>query len=406
MVVVGTWGPRRFALSIKPSSVTVEIETLAEGLVVLSYDRAGRLWSALFDGVTYRRALDGRMLAKWRPATNSPRRRRWLAPPETWQVEQRAQERLSALLKALRRGKATLASPLNDEAWTLLEQAAAFGPERSREDAQRFAQVYRPIGILPPDQYLALVLQATEGCPFNTCTFCSFYRDRPFQVKTPEAFREHALAVRAFLGAGLSLRRGVFLGDANALVIPRPRLERLLQIAHEVFPEAPFKTFYAFLDGFSGRRKTPEDYAALNALGLHRVYIGMESGHAPLLRFLHKPGTPEDVLSTVQALKAGGVAVGVIVLLGAGGKRFAAAHVRDTVNLLNAMPLTRRDLLYFSDLVVTEDLEYARLAATPDLQPLDEAALRAQEMAIRQGLRFPPGQGPRVSRYDIREFVY
>ncbi len=405
MVHIGTWGQRRLALSLKPGSLTVEVATPGQGIEVLSYDRAGRLWSALFDGVTYRRGLDGRMLAK-RRAPGGPRERWRLAPPATWTVEQRAHTLLTTLIAALQQAQAHLQPPLGTEGWEALRRAAAFDLQRSRADAERFAQVYRPIGILPPDQYLALVLQATEGCPFNTCTFCSFYRDRPFRVKSPAALRAHAQAVRAFLGAGLSLRRGLFLGDANALVVPTPRLSALIEVAHQVFPEPAFASVYAFLDGFSGRRKGPSEYAALRALGLRRVYLGMESGHGPLLRFLRKPGTPEDVLATVQALKAGGVAVALIVLLGAGGARFAAAHVRDTVALLNAMPLGPEDLIYFSDLVVTEDLEYAQQAAALDLRPLDEAALRAQERAIRQGLRFPRGARPRISRYDIREFVY
>jgi radical SAM superfamily enzyme YgiQ (UPF0313 family) len=47
---------------------------------------------------------------------------------------------------------------------------------------------------------------------------------------------------------------------------------------------------YAFLDGFSGERKSPEDYAELAQRGLKRVYIGMESGNNDLLHFLKKPG--------------------------------------------------------------------------------------------------------------------
>ena len=43
--------------------------------------------------------------------------------------------------------------------------------------------VYSPVGILPPDQYLALVVQATRGCAFNTCTFCDLYRDG-YRVKS------------------------------------------------------------------------------------------------------------------------------------------------------------------------------------------------------------------------------
>lgn len=402
MVSTGTWGEQRLAVSVQPGSFTVEVSPPGAPVQVVSYDHAGRLWSALFEGVTYRRALDGRMLAKWRPRGQA-RQRRWLHPPETHAIEARARQLLRGLAQALQQGEARLHPPLSPLGQRTLQRALTFD---AQADARRFAQVYRPIGILPPDQYLALVLQAAEGCPFNTCTFCTFYRDRPYRVKGPEAFRAHAEAVRAFLGDGLSLRRGLFLGDANALVVPTRRLTALLTIAHQVFPEPAFAPVYAFLDGFSGRRKAPQDYAALAALGLRRVYIGMESGHGPLLRFLQKPGGPEDVLATVQALKAAGVAVGLIILLGAGGARFAQKHIEDTVALLNAMPLDRRDLLYFSDLVVSPGMDYAQRAAAPDLQPLNFADLRAQEQAIRQGLRFSPGQGPRISRYDIREFVY
>ena len=402
MVSTGIWGEQRLVISVKPGSFTVEVSPPGAPVQVVSYDHAGRLWSALFEGVTYRRALDGRMLAKWRPPGQA-RQRRWLHPPATHAIEARARQLLRDLAQALQQGEVHLHPLLSPLGQRTLQRALTFD---AQADARRFAQVYRPIGILPPDQYLALVLQAAEGCPFNTCTFCTFYRDRPYRVKGPEAFRAHAKAARAFLGDGLSLRRGLFLGDANALVVPTQRLTTLLAIARQVFPEPAFTPVYAFLDGFSGRRKSAEEYADLAALGLRRVYIGMESGHGPLLRFLQKPGGPEDVLATVQALKAGGVAVGLIVLLGAGGARFAQKHIADTVALLNAMPLDKGDLLYFSDLVVSPDMPYAQQAAAPDLQPLDFAALRAQERAIRQGLRFPSGQGPRISRYDIREFVY
>ena len=60
-------------------------------------------------------------------------------------------------------------------------------------------------------------------------------------------------------------------------------------------------------------------------LWLHNLHISpytfsqRHSGHDPLLRFLKKPGQAADALQAVRAMKAGGGAVGIIVLLGAGG---------------------------------------------------------------------------------------
>jgi radical SAM superfamily enzyme YgiQ (UPF0313 family) len=251
------------------------------------------------------------------------------------------------------------------------------------------------------------VLQATEGCAFNTCTFCNFYRDRPFRIKTPEQLRLHAQAVKDFLGPGLSLRRTIFLGDANALIVPQPRLLALLDVVHSEFDVEKLGGIYAFLDGFSGEKKSPTDYAQLAERGVKRIYVGMESGSEKLLSFLKKPGRPADVIKAVQSMKAGGMAVGVIVLLGAGGKAYARDHVKDTISALNAINLDLDDLIYFSELVEHEGLDYTRDAFQESLQPLSPAERLAQGEQIEQSLRFSARRGtPHISRYDIREFVY
>jgi radical SAM superfamily enzyme YgiQ (UPF0313 family) len=254
---------------------------------------------------------------------------------------------------------------------------------------------------------MAVVLQITEGCSFNSCTFCTFYKDRPFRIKAPEEVREHGIAVREFLGAGLSLRRSIFLGDANALVVPMPQLRPILKVVHELYEVERLGGLFAFLDGFSGEKKSAADYAELRAAGLERVYIGLESGSADLLRFLKKPGDPQDALQAVRALKAGGVAVGVIVLLGAGGSAYAEAHIRETIQVLNAMHLDLEDLIYFSQLVVSPEMPYATAVLQQGIQPLSQAEAVAQGEAIQAGLRFSADKGtPHISRYDIREFIY
>ncbi len=404
MLILGTWREHEIKISVRERERSLTVSTTWEGhLLTAAYEGGGRPRTFITQGTVYRRALDGRMLAKWRPR-GQLRQRRWLSQDEALQIEARGRALLQAVYTDIQQGRLQANGELPPLGHTLFQRALAWNEAKSRADAARYRAIYLPIGILPPDQYSAIVLQATLGCSFNTCTFCTFYRDRPFRIKPPDEFRQHAEAVKDFLGEGIYLRQGIFLGDANALVVPMKRLVPLMEIVSQVYPDA-WGGIYAFLDGFSGEKKTPEDYARLAALGLKRVYIGMESGHAPLLHFLHKPGAPEDVLHTVQAMKAGGVAVGVIVLIGAGGHFYAPGHVADTITLLNAMPLDENDIIYFSELVVTDDMPYARDAAAANLHPLSHAECAAQEAAIRAGLRFKTRK-PRISRYDIREFVY
>jgi hypothetical protein len=405
MLNLGNWNGRPITISAKHNSLTLSVESKSE-TQVFSFDCEGRLWTAMAGGVSYRRGLDGKIVAKWQ-TPDGGRDRRWLETKQAHALERQAWETASGLLGAVRSGEAQLQSPLSLEAERLFQQAVSFDAGRSRADAQRYHEVYRPIGILPPDQYMAVVLQATEGCAFNTCTFCTFYRDRPFRIKKPDEFRMHAEAVRDYLGEGLSLRRTIFMGDANALVTPMAKLLPLVEVIHQVYDVEALGGMYAFLDGFSGSAKTAHDYRRLAERGLVRAYIGLESGNEALLKFLKKPGKPSDAVQAVRAMKKGGVSVGVIVLLGAGGRKFSRQHVRDTIRALNEMKLDMDDLLYFSELVEQEDMEYVQDAYDASLKPLSAEERTAQGEKIERGLRFSNSGGvPHISRYDIREFVY
>lgn len=405
MVILGKWQGQSLTISSKPNSLTVGLDGPA-GARVFSYDLQGRLWTAMLRQVSYRRGLDGKVVAKWMTAGNQ-RERRWLAREECDALLFEACATLAALCQAIERGEVEINSSLPFVDLVQMRKAAAFSPQVAHNDASRYHAIYKPVGILPPDQYMAVVLQLTEGCAFNTCTFCTFYRDRPFRIKKPEEFHRHIEGVQEYLGAGMSLRRTIFLGDANALIVPMPQLLALLRQVHQVVDVEALGGIYAFLDGFSGEKKSAADYRLLAELGLKRVYIGLESGDAGLLRFLKKPGDPADAIAAVRAMKAAGVAVGVIILLGAGGRQYQEAHIRETVRILNQMPLDADDLLYFSELVESEGMPYVQAAYASQLQPLTSEERIRQGELIEGGLIFSEDGGtPHISRYDIREFVY
>jgi hypothetical protein len=405
MIILGKWDGRPITISIKHNCLTISVESKSE-TQVFSFDCAGRFWTGMVGGVSYRRGLDGKIVAKWQTAEGG-RDRRWVEPHQAGDLERQVWEAACGLFEAVRKGQAQIQTPLPLQGYGLFEKAASFNLERSQADARRYHEVYRPIGILPPDQYMAVVLQATEGCAFNTCTFCTFYRDRPFRIKKPDEFFTHAQAVKDYLGEGLSLRRTIFLGDANALVAPMAKLLPLVEVIHQVYNVQALGGMYAFLDGFSGSAKTPAEYRQLAERGLVRAYVGLESGNESLLRFLKKPGKPADAVRAVRAMKEAGLSVGVIVLLGAGGHTYAGQHVRDTIRALNEMKLDMNDLIYFSELVEKEDMEYVRDAYDASLEPLTSEERQTQGEKIENGLKFSYRRGtPHISRYDIREFVY
>ena len=402
MVLRGRHGSSAYVFSLKAHSLAVSLDETQ----VAAWDRGGRLYSLNIGDLTWRRGLSGQVLEKRQSLEGRTRTR--LVPADAGRVVDNAagiaRDALCAVESTAWRWNGDADGLVTQELRTLLRLCARFDAAAGRADAGRFAEVYQPVGILPPDQYLSLVVQATGGCSFNTCTFCDLYHEH-YQVKTPAQFRAHVSAVREYLGESIHLRsRGVFLGAANALAVPMPRLLPMFEILAEDM-DGVTRGVCAFVDGFTGTHKHTSDYRALRDLGLRRVYVGLESGHDPLLSFVRKPGTAAEAIDTVRAIKDAGVQVGVIVMVGLGGERYATGHQDDTTAALNAMGLGAGDLLYFSELVEMPGTAYPIVVHNEAIAPLSKEARRAQQQAIRSGLRFS-GPPPQLAVYDVREFIY
>ena len=305
-----------------------------------------------------------------------------------------------------------------------LAKAARFDERAARADAERFHEVYSRMGVLPPDQYNALLLQATEGCAYLGCLFCELYQGEMYRRKTAEEFRRHVATAVAYHGDGLRARRSIFLGEANALATPQETLRQYFEILNEQFelprPEqehvparwwlgsrSRFDGVSSFVDVFGGAPQTSEDFSALRTLGLRRVYIGMETGSNALLRWLCKPATADKIRRTVQAVQEAGIAVGVIVLLGAGGREFDVVHTKATAALVNELQLGAGDYVYFSPLLIQCGSRYAEQTKALDMEPLSPREMDGQEQNIRDTLRFDARRGrPYIARYALETFLY
>jgi radical SAM superfamily enzyme YgiQ (UPF0313 family) len=396
MLIRGEIQDQRIVLTARRGTLTVGIGTDE----VCSWDLEGRPYSIWADGRTWRRGLEGRAVETWREGNE--RRRRTLEAAEVDALADRAADRARTVLSLIGSGDSKREAETElDTTRRGLARAAEFDAAAARADARRFASIYRPIGVLPPDQYLAFVAQATEGCMFGSCSFCNLYH-QAFRVKTPTAFRQHLAEAKAYLGDSLLMRdRSVFLGAANALALPTDHLVVLFGALEETLGGHP--GICAFIDGFMGSRKGADEYAALRRGGLKRVYIGLESGHDPLLAAVHKPGSAGDALAAVQAMKAAGLSVGVIVIVGLGGVQFENEHLADTTAALQRMALGPSDLVYFSNLV--EDSVGTRADLDMSTRLLSEAGRERQRSQLQDALK-SASNPPRMATYDVREFVY
>lgn len=347
---------------------------------VFSFDLEGRPVSWYSNDQIYKRSLASRIHTRERVGG---RRVRAVLP------EADATESYRQLLDRI----ANAPIPVDDpDQQDRLQRILAWTPERLLEEKHRFNRIYRPVSILPPDQYLAVVLQATFGCTWNRCTFCSFYQDREFACRTTEEFEDHCAGVTKFLGEGLNLRRSIFLADGNALVLSRDRLFPILETATAHFPGMPV---HGFVDVFSGERRTSAEWSELRELGLERVHVGLETGSDELLAWLNKPGSAEESFGFVSTLKEAGLKVALIFMVGAGGRRFAEQHREATIALAERLPLQKGDIVYLSPFQSDD--------TGPGSFSDDEIEL---ELTVLQDRIRQAAPDAIVTRYDIREFLY
>jgi radical SAM family protein len=414
-----TYEGKRVLLDPKQTSVSLSLADRE----VYAFDLEGRPLSFWMNGQTFVWTLDCRVIKKWRDSENSQKQIQEADPNERQTILGRARSQLAELHAAAQRGDLQFvhsdssvgnASELMKN-W--LERFLVWDAARLEEQRKAFASVYSPVTILPPDQYLTLVLQVTLGCHWNRCTFCDFYQATHFHIRSMEEFEQHVHAVKRFFGDAIRLRRSIFLGDANALILPQNRLIRVFDQINQEFCfadssspmhlEKPvFEGVNSFLDVFAGERKSEMDFRELKARHLKRVYLGMESGFDPLLAFLNKPANSAQASDLVARLKSAGLSVGLIVLIGAGGDRFADAHVEETTALIRKMPLGAEDMIYLSPLHVSPDSRYAHRAREAGIRALTPLEIEEQTERMRARLTSTRQANPKLARYDIREFVY
>lgn len=183
----------------------------------------------------------------------------------------------------------------------------------------------------PPSEGPNLIIQATLGCSFNACTFCSMYKTKDYQARPLDAvFADIDDAARDWPEA-----HRVFLADGDALGLDSAHLEAILQRLAEVFPDLQRVSAYA--TPINLNRKSAAELARLRDGKLTLVYLGVESGADEVLKRVHK-GSASAMASAIDKAAAAGIKVSATVILGLGGTGLSDAHIDATVDLINSHP--------------------------------------------------------------------
>jgi radical SAM superfamily enzyme YgiQ (UPF0313 family) len=189
---------------------------------------------------------------------------------------------------------------------------------------------YEGFIIRPPSEAYSLLLQVTVGCSHNKCTFCGTYRQKKFRIKSLEQIKKDLREAGNYENM-----EKVFLCDGDALIIPQPRLEEILELINVNLPNMERIGTYA--NAKSILRKSVDELKKLRELGLKIIYLGVETGNVELLQKIHKGATYEQMVEAAHRVKEAGIMLSVTVLLGLGGIEKSIEHAIDTAKILTDM---------------------------------------------------------------------
>ncbi len=230
----------------------------------------------------------------------------------------------------------------------------------------------------PPSEGNNLIIQATLGCSFNQCSFCSMYKSKEYKARPlNDVFADIHRAALGWPDAGR-----VFLADGDALALPTPDLIKILERLAASFPKLTRVSCYATPSNLL--RKKPQELSMLRQAGLSLLYFGIETGDRELLKKITKGATPKSLHEALHKAKESRIKISATVILGIGGSEHWQAHVDGTVALLNRAPVTYLSTLQlFLDPEVQQ--EFVEKFGEP-FQPQDDQAILLEQKRLIAGL--------------------
>jgi radical SAM superfamily enzyme YgiQ (UPF0313 family) len=220
--------------------------------------------------------------------------------------------------------------------------------------------------IRPPSEADSIILQVTVGCSHNRCTFCGTYKEERFRIKD-QAIIDADLE----FAARYCLRQSrVFLADGDVLALSQRRLLELFTKIRHQLPWVNRVSLYG--NARAIRHKSVAQLLELKELGLHRLYMGLESGFDPVLTAIDKGADSTAMIEAGQRVRAADLFLSVTALLGIAGIELSQEHARATGQVLSAMEPNQIGILTLMLLENTQlyQLEKADKFKIPDQQTI------------------------------------
>ncbi len=366
---------------------------------IYHFDLDGRWQRSFIGGTHFLKGLDTTVHAveRAREGENLVLRRRTLGFAEAADLDGSIRSTAIELAQAAASSLSPLDPPAGsrplaaDELLELLDRVALWDNAAWFAHRERYVATYRPLPFLPPETASPLVLQATlghaRGPGFGGEPAAEYY------ARSPDEIRDHACDVIRLLGRRILQYRQVFVAGADLFRLGAEAVITALDAASDVLPiraasggrpretnvlsmEPALDGFQAFLHEFDRPAPSAEAWSELRARHFRRLGLGLESG-SPSVRQSYGRQWDNDGLREWAASCP--VGLGLVVVVGAGGKEYASEHINESVVFVDSLAIPAGSLV---SLVDASELD-TRPALDRPFTPLEPSEMDRQREELK-----------------------
>lgn len=216
------------------------------------------------------------------------------------------------------------------------------------------------------------LLEITQGCTHNNCKFCNMYKGIPFRMSPLEWVEEDLKEIQSVLP---HTNRLTFIGG-NPFALSFDKLMVILNLVHKYLPDVNYITSGARITDV--QNKTVDQLKELQANGIARLYLGIESGDDWTLKRINKGYTSDIIIPQCLKLEEAGIPYWLTFLNGIADKEHSHDHALHTAQIFSQL---KPEEVGTSSLVLFPDTALAQEAEAGLFHPLNEKELM-EEMKV------------------------
>lgn len=240
-------------------------------------------------------------------------------------------------------------------------------------------EIYRP-----PNEGNTPLLQVTTGCSWNKCTFCNMYKT-PFNTSKKEEIEEDLIELKKYLERQQKYypekTTKIYLVNGDPFVYSTEKLLNISDLIHKYLPDIETIACYASIRNI--KNKSPDDLKKLKQAGYNLLYIGIETGYNPALKFMNKGYTNNDEYTQLQKLENAGIQYGALLMSGIAGHGHYKENVEATTKLLNTI---QPCLIWYTATSVVPDTPLFKLRNEGEFEEVTEREMIEEELYFLDNL--------------------